>query len=174
MHSEKLYRYEIHAFHGREFLMKYRLQKITSDSVIYYDTVEWDHHGFVPQDEIHAQEAEEMGRVSLKFAVPSYRCREKWICENSFERHAVIIIVIITPRWKDYRRAESERETREDAHSAVVYLDDNQIARTIGTRIREQMWFPQGLTVQSGRSGACGIQAELQGNGDDRDNHRRP
>lgn len=45
------------------------VENITSDSVIYYDTVEWDDRGFVPQDEIRAQEDEEMERVSLEFAV---------------------------------------------------------------------------------------------------------
>lgn len=74
MHSEN-YRHEIHAFHGRKVLMKYRLQKITWETVIYYDIVQWDHHDFAPQDEIHAQEDEEMERVSLKFAVGCY-CSE--------------------------------------------------------------------------------------------------
>lgn len=176
-------------FMDEKVLMKYRLQKITSwfCHLLYDTVVGWGHHGLVPQDEIHAQADEEMERVSLKFTVEfkfAFRvidvaCEVNIPRENNFEREKewrrIIIVIILSSlsMKRGLSTRESEGETREDVYSADVYLDDNQIAKSIGTRIREQMWFPQGLTVQSGRSGACGFQAELQGNGDDRDNHRR-
>lgn len=176
MHSVNFSRYEIHAFHGRKVLMKYRLQKITSDSVIYY---------MIQSNEIIMASCHKMRFTRKRMkkwnlfllnspwrVVPSYRCREKWIRENSFERRWIIGNYYAS--MKDCRNARA-RETREDDRSAAVYLeDDNKIARSNGNRIREQTWLPQGLAVQSGRSGACGFQAKLQGNGDDRANHRRP
>lgn len=43
----------------------------------------------------------------------SYRCREKWTYENSFERRWIItIIVIITPRWKTVDTRERENRAK--------------------------------------------------------------
>jgi len=67
------------------------------------------------------------------------------------------------------RKRTGVRETREDDRSVTLHLDDNKIAGPIGNRNREQTRFPQGVLV---RSGSCGLQAELQGNGDDRAIHR--